>query len=107
MIEAMRTRLARGEHRLGFATPTRGDVYRSLVRLLTALERPGEALAVTERARGRVLLDELALVPLAAPPGADPRLLERERGLIERLRVLLATPERALDVVRSTERELG
>ena len=107
LIGSMRALLARGEHRFGFVTSTREEVNRSLARLLAALERPGEALSVTERARGRVLLEELALVPLAAPPAADPRLVEHERHLLGQLRVLLAIPERRLDAVRRTEQELA
>ncbi len=59
LLESMRGRLALGDLRMGVAAP-RLSAYEGAIRTHLAAGRPLDALAVAERARGRMLLELMA-----------------------------------------------
>ena len=69
-IESMRAGIALGSMKMSYFTLIR-DTYDQLADLHAAAGRATEALAVTEQARARVLLDRLALTEPAPPAAAS------------------------------------
>ncbi|HEU4390276.1 MAG TPA: tetratricopeptide repeat protein, partial [Blastocatellia bacterium] len=104
LIEWMRSRLAGGEEeRAYFFQGGKINAYQSMVDLLTAQNKPDQALVYSERAKARVLLDILqhGKANIARAMTAEER--RTERALQERL-VLLNTEIYAATQVSRTDR---
>lgn len=91
LVEYVRTSFAGQEMRASYLATVR-DYYEFYVDLLMRSHRrdpsagfDAAALAASERARARGLLEMLAEAGLNIHEGVDPRLVERERGLSQRL----------------------
>ena len=119
IVEALRTGVASQELRATYFASVR-QYYDLLIDLLMTLHRrhPSEgfdadAVAASERARARSLIDLLAEARADVRQGVDPALLQRERSLqqrtdsvAERQARLLNRPHTAADAA-SVERELA
>jgi CHAT domain-containing protein/predicted negative regulator of RcsB-dependent stress response len=118
ILESVRARVAGAESRASyFATVQKNcEFYIDLLMQMHA-EHPEQgldaaALQASERARARSLLDMFVEAHADIHQGADPRLLERERGLQQRLRarseyqVQLLTREHTSQEAKALGREL-
>jgi len=107
MAESLRVKVASHQMRSLYLAG-RQEVYESYVDLLMEMHgrEPGNgydraALQVSERARARSLLDLLAEGRARIRLGADPALLEKERGLLERLNAMDAARKKLRDDERT------
>jgi CHAT domain-containing protein len=106
MAESLRVKA--GSHELrSLYMAGRQEIYENYIDLLMEMHEretgkgyEWAALQVSERARARSLLDLLAEGRARIRQGADPALLEKERGLLERLNA----KDAALKKLRSDER---
>jgi CHAT domain-containing protein len=102
------SRVKAGSHELrSLYMAGRQEIYENYIDLLMEMHEQSPekgyewaALQVSERARARSLLDLLAEGRARIRQGADPALLEKERGLLERL----SAKDTALKKLRSDER---
>ncbi|HEV7508353.1 MAG TPA: CHAT domain-containing tetratricopeptide repeat protein [Thermoanaerobaculia bacterium] len=108
LVETLRTRIGGPDLRASYSALTH-DAYELEIDLLMEAHRaaPGagfdrQALAVTERARARTLLELLAEAGVDIHQGAEPKLLERRAALLRRLS---AKAERSLRQRPATQDE--
>ncbi|HEY3571973.1 MAG TPA: CHAT domain-containing tetratricopeptide repeat protein [Thermoanaerobaculia bacterium] len=87
LLESLRTRVLDPRLRTSFLA-TKQDFYEFYIDSLMSLQRPSEALQISERARARSLLDILTESGADLRKGADPALVDRERRLRDRINVL-------------------
>ncbi|HEY0512735.1 MAG TPA: CHAT domain-containing protein [Thermoanaerobaculia bacterium] len=115
LIESLRTTVANPELRASFLAAHR-QAFELEVDLLMDLQRRGEALEVSERARARALLDFLQEARADVRQGSDPALRARERSLVERLNAKAnrrtealshANPQAAADAERELQELLA
>lgn len=79
-IELLRGLLSQQQLKAAHLESTQ-SYYDSYITLLMEMDRPEEALAVAERSRARVLLDQLAESASQIRHDADPKLLQRQKRL--------------------------
>lgn len=111
-IESLRGSSARQEIRTSFLASNQ-SFYSFYVELLMELGNPAQALAASEEARARSLLDLLAEAQAGLRQGIDPRLLAREAEAARRVnaaeekRWLLAQAGTSPERLAPAERELS
>lgn len=79
-VESLRVNVA-GQHLRGAFQLTVREYYELAVDVLMRMDRPADALEISERARARGLLDLLAEAQVDVRAGGDPELLAREKEL--------------------------
>lgn len=91
IIESLRTKITNQDFRSSYFATVQG-YYRFYIELLMRLHKQhptdghdGEALQASERARARALLETLTEANADIRQGVDPKLVERERVLQQRL----------------------
>jgi CHAT domain-containing protein/tetratricopeptide (TPR) repeat protein len=92
LIESVRNRLSAQELRTSFFSSENREIYEASISLLMDLHKQAEdkgydkeAFAASEKARARSLLELLAVARTDIRQGVDAGLLERERGLRDRV----------------------
>ena len=112
LAESARGSVAGAEMRAGYLALVRPE-YELLIDILMRQHKnnptrgyDAEALAVSERARARSLLDSLGESRLDIREGIDPELLERERSVRATLRARAQAPEAETQKLISEYREL-
>lgn len=100
VVESMRVNVA-GQHLRGAYQLTLREYYELAVDVLLRMNRPDEALEISERARARGLLDLLAEARVDVRQGGDPELLAREK------RLRRAVNDKAALYARTQKKELG
>jgi CHAT domain-containing protein len=106
--------------RLGGSTDVRAgfrakheDYYREYIDLLVSQNKPELAFVALERSRARALLETLAGAQIDIRKGAEPALLERERGLLADLkgksqrRAALLTDQHDDAKIKAVEKEIS
>jgi CHAT domain-containing protein len=79
-VESLRVNVA-GQHLRGAFQLTLSEYYELAVDVLMRMDRPAEALEISERGRARGLLDLLAEAQVDVRAGGDAELLAREKEL--------------------------
>ncbi|HJQ39994.1 MAG TPA: CHAT domain-containing tetratricopeptide repeat protein [Thermoanaerobaculia bacterium] len=79
-VESLRVNVA-GQHLRGSFQLTLSEYYELAVDVLMRMDRPADALEISERARARGLLDLLGEAQVDVRAGGDPQLLAREKEL--------------------------
>jgi tetratricopeptide (TPR) repeat protein len=93
VIEQSRERLGLETQRMSFLGEDKMSVYTRLVLfLLRERAQRTNAFEYVERAKTRVMIDQLAVTPLRMPAGLSAALVEQERELLRQSRALLAAP---------------
>ena len=99
-VESLRVNVA-GQHLRGAYQLTIREYYELAVDVLMRMNRPAEALEISERARARGLLDLLAEARVDVRQGGDPELLAREKKLRR------AINDKAAQLARSQKKTLA
>lgn len=99
-VESLRVNVV-GQHLRGGYQLTLREYYELAIDVLMRMDRPAEALEVSERARARGLLDLLAEAQVDVRQGGDPQLLAREKKLRRTIN------DKAAQLARTQTKALG
>jgi tetratricopeptide (TPR) repeat protein len=84
LLDSVRASLATGDLKLDFQGQER-NLYSAAVKAFQVAGDAGMAFRYAEKAKSRVLLEQLRMTPLARPLSVDDRLAAREEALIDEL----------------------